>query len=89
VPASVRMLPIIFHKLSLLVPLTALTDEGYKNPWIGQIHGAHKLPPLGHNLTPFRDSDSAFDFFNITAFPGKEIYLPHHEKKVKHLLNFW
>jgi hypothetical protein len=43
-----------------------------------------KLPPLGPDLTPFRDSDSAFDFFNIAGFPGKEkIYLPYLGKKIK------
>jgi hypothetical protein len=48
----------------------------------------HKLPPLGPDLTPFRDFDWTFDIFNIAGFPGKELFLTHHEKKIKLLLNF-
>jgi hypothetical protein len=62
--------------------LVALTDEGYKRPGIGQLRGAHKLPPLGPNLTPFRPANSGFRHLNIAGFPGR-ISVPHKRKKFK------
>ncbi len=49
--ASVRMLLIIFHSLSFLVPLTY---EGFKYSGIdqGQIRSARKPPPLEDVLEP-------------------------------------
>jgi hypothetical protein len=41
------------------------------------------LPPLEPDLTPFRITDSDFDFFNIAGFPGKDLFLTHLEKKIK------
>jgi hypothetical protein len=73
------MLPIIFHSLSLLVPLA---DEGFKHPQIAQLRGAHMLTPWGLYLTPFRYSDSASDIFNIAGFPGYEIFLPHKKRQL-------
>ena len=32
------------------------------------------LPPMEPNLTPFRDSDSAFDIVNIAGFLKKDIF---------------
>ena len=64
VPASVRMLPIIFHSLLLLVPLTY---KGFKHSEIGQLHGTHELPPLWPYLTSLRHSNSIVLHLNIAG----------------------
>jgi len=56
------------HKYSLISSTSCL------DPFL------YKLPPLGPDLTPFRDSDSAFNFINIAGFPDKR-YMYHTLKK--------